>query len=71
MLTLPRPRFVYDENGNKTDVLLSLADYEAMLEALEDAEDARIFEERRQEGGETISLEAFKEELRLEGRLSG
>jgi hypothetical protein len=67
MLTLPKPKFVYDENGNKTDVLLSLADYEAMLEALEDAEDVLLYDEAKQEDdGTLISLEDMKKSLGIQ-----
>ena len=51
--------------------LLSLEEYEAILEELEDARDARIIAERRLDRGDTISLEAFAEELKREGRISG
>jgi hypothetical protein len=34
------PQFVTDENGNRISVLLPLTEYEALLEDLEDLQDA-------------------------------
>ena len=70
MMPTNPPQTYVDETG-KTNVLLSLEEYEAILEELEDARDARIIAERRLDRGDTISLEAFAEELKREGRISG
>ena len=43
------PQFLVDDLGNKTSVLLSLSDYEVMLEEIEDVEDSKLFEESMQE----------------------
>jgi hypothetical protein len=56
-----RPKFLIDEAGNKTAVQLSLEDYHALLERLENAEDIAIFNERRHE--ETVPWEAVKAKL--------
>ena len=54
------PQFLVDDLGNKTSVFLSLSDYEAMLEEIEDAEDNKLFEESMQEPNEDgISLEEY------------
>lgn len=66
-----QPQFIFDGQGNKAFAILPIADYEAFLEQLEDLEDTKIFAERRQEVKESISLDAFKEELKREGRISG
>jgi hypothetical protein len=64
MMTMPKPKFITDENGNKTDVVLSLADYEALLEALEDAEDVLFYDQaKREDDGMRISLEEMKTRL--------
>ena len=70
MMPTNPPKTVIDEAG-KTNVVLSLEDYEAILEELEDARDARIIAERRLNREDGMSLEAFAEELKLEGRISG
>lgn len=40
-------RYVTDENGRRIDVVLSVEEYERLIEALEDAEDARAVDELR------------------------
>jgi hypothetical protein len=59
-----KPKFVYDEAGNKTDVLMSIEDYESLLE---DLEDIKRFAETRLE--ERFSWESVKQELQASGRL--
>jgi hypothetical protein len=56
-----KPKFVYDESGNRVEVILAIQDYQAMLEMVEDAEDSAIFDERRHE--ETIPWETVKAKL--------
>jgi hypothetical protein len=56
-----QPKYLVDEAGNKTAVQLSLEDYQALLERLENAEDIAIIEERRHE--ETVPWEAVKAKL--------
>ena len=54
------PQFLVDDLGNRTSVLLSLSDYEALLEEIEDAEDNKLFEESMQEPNEdSISLDEY------------
>ncbi|MBK8055243.1 MAG: hypothetical protein IPK35_18715 [Saprospiraceae bacterium] len=54
------PQFLVDDLGNRTSVLLSLSDYEALLEEIEDAEDTKLFEESMQEPNEdSISLDEY------------
>lgn len=67
-------KYVADSNGKKTDVLVPLEVWEALLtswkqllDQLENEEDIAIFQEwlqQRAEGGvETISLDALEQEL--------
>ena len=65
------PQFIFDQQGNKAFAILPIADYEAFLEQLEDFEDTKIFAQRRSQPKDSISLDAFKEELKREGRISG
>ena len=60
-------RFLLDEAGNKTDVVIPLEEYEAMLEALEDADDIRTARARTDEP--TVRLETVLEELKRDGKL--
>jgi hypothetical protein len=57
-------RYLTDEAGVRTDVVISLADYEEMLEDLEDL--AAIANRR---GEPTTSHEDFMEELKRDGLL--
>jgi hypothetical protein len=54
-------QYITDATGNKTHILLTLEEYEDLLE---EAWHRRVIAERR--GGETISLEDMKQRLGLE-----
>ena len=59
-------QFVYDDQGKKTFALLPIGDYEAMLEALDEAEDALLYDQaKREDDGAYISLEDMKTRLGL------
>jgi hypothetical protein len=53
-------QFIVDESGKKTGVILSIEDYE---ELLEDIHDLTIIAERKDEG--LISMEEMKKRLKL------
>ena len=63
-------QFIYNDEGEKAFAILPIADYEAVLEQLEDLEDQKIFAARQSDIKDSISLEAFMEELKHEGRIS-
>lgn len=63
MTKISKPRFICDEEGNKIEVIVSLADYETLLEALEDAHDIEFMNEHRNNNEETVSWEALKIDL--------
>ena len=52
-----RPKFVVDADGRRTEVLLHIEDYRALLSALEDVEDGRELERAIAEADETIPWE--------------
>ncbi len=56
-------KFITDEKGRRTDVVINLRRYS---KELEDFFDHLVFEERKQE--ETVSLEKILEDLKQEGR---
>lgn len=59
-------QFVYDEQGKKTFALLPIAEYEAMLKALDEAEDVLLYDKaKREDDGTYISLEEMKTRLGL------
>lgn len=55
-------QFLTDKKGNKTGVLLSMKQYNKLIEKLEDLEDVRLYDEaKREDDGYRISMdEAFK-----------
>ncbi|HQZ25151.1 MAG TPA: hypothetical protein PLD18_07605 [Flavobacterium sp.] len=55
-------QFLTDKKGNKTGVLLSMKQYNKLIEKLEDLEDVRLYDEaKRQDDGYRISIDdAFK-----------
>ena len=53
--------------GEKEQVVIPVEVYERLLEAWEDLEDIRAYDEAKAEGGETIPLEKVKRELGLSG----
>lgn len=63
----PKPRFLVDESGRKSAVVLSVGDYERLLAALEEVADAEDFETARKSAKEFISPEELHEQV-LRGR---
>jgi PHD/YefM family antitoxin component YafN of YafNO toxin-antitoxin module len=67
-------RYIVDENGKRTGVILSVEEYERMIEALEDLEDVRLYDEAKaalQRGeSEVVPLEQAMREIR-DGRFTG
>jgi hypothetical protein len=59
------PEYVIDSNGNKTAVILPIAEYE---ELIEDIEDLAVIAERRNEP--TVTHEDLTAELKKDGLLS-
>jgi PHD/YefM family antitoxin component YafN of YafNO toxin-antitoxin module len=66
-------RYIVDENGKRTGVILPVEEYEPLLEALEDLEDARLYDEARAalERGESevVPLDQAMREIR-EGKVT-
>jgi len=51
----PKPKFVMDDSGRKSAVLLSMRDYERLLAAWEEVADAQDFAAARASAKEFIS----------------
>lgn len=61
MLAL-HPKFITDNDGKRTAVILSLEEYESILSALEDMEDVRLYDEAKSNEEESYTVEeAFKQ----------
>ena len=63
-MAVPRERFVFDNKGNRTGVVLSLRRYRRLLE---DLHDLAVVAERRSE--KAVSLTRLKRRLRDNGAL--
>jgi len=50
-------RYVVDERGKRTAVLLSVAEYRRLLEGLEELDAVRAYDAAKASGGKPISLE--------------
>lgn len=57
------PRFVTDDEGNRVAVIVDLAFYDELLEAFEELEDIRAYDEAKEEGGEAIPFEQAMKEI--------
>ena len=53
--TAPKPKFVMDDSGRKSAVLLSVRDYERLLAAWEEVADAQDFVAARASAKEFLS----------------
>ena len=61
-VTKVEERFVVDDQGNKTEVVLPIEDYEKILEELEELESIRAFDVAKASADEAIPAEqAFTE----------
>jgi len=59
MLTV-HPQYIKDTRGNKSMVILSAKEFDAMIEELEDMEDVRLYDEAmKNDTGERISLSDY------------
>jgi PHD/YefM family antitoxin component YafN of YafNO toxin-antitoxin module len=67
-------RYIVDEKGRRVSVILPVEEYERLIEALEDLEDARHYDEANAalERGESevVPLEQTMREIR-EGKVTG
>jgi hypothetical protein len=67
MTAMTKPKITYDEAGNEIEVTIPAAEYKALLEALEDAEDKQLYDQAKHEDtGERISLAEMKKRLGLQ-----
>lgn len=61
-MNLAKEQFVVDESGNRTAVLIGIERYSKLLEAHEELESIRAYDEAKASGDETISFaQAVKE----------
>jgi hypothetical protein len=52
-----KARYVVDEQGNRMEVVLDIADYEKLLEELEELESIRAYDSAKASGDQAIPFE--------------
>jgi PHD/YefM family antitoxin component YafN of YafNO toxin-antitoxin module len=57
-------QYVVDEHGNRSAVLLPLADWQRVLEDLEELDDAREYDEAKRRPSEPVVFEQAVQEIR-------
>jgi len=61
-MTVSKERYIVDENGNQTGVILDMDAYRKILEDLEELESIRAYDAAKESGDEAIPFEqAIKE----------
>lgn len=60
LAALPKPKFVVDDAGRKSGVLLSIRDYNRLAAAWEEVADARDFRESRKTATSFISIDELR-----------
>jgi hypothetical protein len=64
-----KPRqYLVDENGQRTGVVLTLEEYEELIEVAEQLDDTRHLEDGKKVKGKLIPLEEFEARLRAAGK---
>ncbi len=66
MKTNLKPKFVTEEDGTKTSVILKMQDYEDLLEYMEDLEDACDLLKAENEASDFLPYEVFREKFLTE-----
>lgn len=66
---LANPQFVVDAKGKKKSVVLSVADYQRLLQHLEDIEDALALDEAVRSAKRLRDYSDIRAEMRKAGRL--
>jgi hypothetical protein len=58
------PRFVVDENQQPTDVVLTVAEWREVEEALDELDSIRAYDEAKRGPQESVTLEGMRQLLR-------
>jgi hypothetical protein len=69
MKTSLKPKFITDEKGKKTSVVIDIRDYNSLLDYIEDLEDAHDLLKAERTGKTFIPYETFRKKL-LKGKRS-
>ncbi len=58
-----KEKFIVDEKGNRTDVILPIEDYEKLLNELEDIADIKAYDNAKMKNDELIPFEDAMKEI--------
>ena len=58
-MTLSAPQYITDPEGTITSVIISIQDYEKILEMIEDLEDVELYDEVKSRNEEYISFNDY------------
>jgi PHD/YefM family antitoxin component YafN of YafNO toxin-antitoxin module len=58
-----KERFLIDENGTRTAVLIDVEYYQKLLDALEEIESIRAYDAAKESGDEIVSFEQAVQEI--------
>ena len=61
--TILKPRFVIEENGKKSAVLLSIKEYNQLMEVLEDLADSSDFAKAKKSSKNLISTKVLRQKV--------
>ncbi len=60
MSTSQKQQYITDDEGNKVAVIVPIHDYEKMVDAIEELEDIKLYDEaKKEDDGSRISLEDY------------
>lgn len=61
-MTTVNPQYIKDDTGKNVAVVLSVKEYNQIMEELEELDDIRLYDEaKKADDGERISLEDYRE----------
>ena len=61
----PHPRFLVDQDGRRTAVLIDIEEYKKLLAELEELESIRAYDEAKSSGDEAIPFEDAVNEIEM------
>jgi PHD/YefM family antitoxin component YafN of YafNO toxin-antitoxin module len=62
-MAIPKPRFIVDDRGEKTAVILDMSEYKRLLEEAEELEAIRAYDAAKAAGDEAIPFEQAVTEI--------
>jgi hypothetical protein len=65
-MAIPKRRFIVDDSGEKTAVILDIVEYERLLEEAEELEALRAYDAAKAAGDEAIPFEQAVREIERE-----